>query len=138
MCGIAGIVALSDEGKSSLKNIDGAVKELRKRGPDSKGTFTHKNLALGHARLKVIDTSKLANQPMSAKNGRYTIIYNGEFYNYKKHRSELIKEGIRFSSESDTEVLLRLYIREGPACLEKVNGFFALAIYDKKEEELDY
>ena len=77
MCGIAGIISYNEEGATYLNKIKEAVTTLRKRGPDSKGIYTHNNLALGHTRLSVIDTSKKANQPFSAKNGRYTIVFNG-------------------------------------------------------------
>lgn len=136
MCGIAGITVFDEGASDRLKHLRAAVQSLRQRGPDDSGLFYHRQAALGHARLRVIDTSDRASQPMSAKNRRYTIVFNGEFYNYKEVRQELQRDHIRFVSESDTEVLLRLYIREGERCLKKVNGCFALAIYDKKEDTL--
>ncbi len=136
MCGITGIVAFNESGANYLDKVESAVKTLAQRGPDSNGTYKHNNVALGHTRLSIIDTSDAASQPFTDTSGRYTIIYNGEFYNYKEHRKILESKGVQFRSKSDTEVLLYLYIHEGPACLAKVNGFFAFAIYDKQEETL--
>jgi asparagine synthase (glutamine-hydrolysing) len=134
MCGIAGIAALTDKGTERLPRIRAAVDGLRRRGPDADGIFTAGRVALAHTRLSVIDTSSLGAQPMSDPTGRYTIVFNGEFFNYREHRDALSAAGVSFRSHSDTEVLLQLYLREGPACLQKVNGFFALALYDSREE----
>jgi len=136
MCGITGIVAFNKNGAEHFTSVKKAVNTLGKRGPDSQGIYSHGNVSLGHTRLSVIDTSSAASQPFTDKSGRYTIVYNGEFYNYQEHRKQLKSQGIEFTSTSDTEVLLQLYIHEGPNCLEKVNGFFALAIYDKDRESL--
>jgi len=130
MCGIAGIASFSEKGNLFLDKIESATSCLQQRGPDASGIYKHQQVALGHRRLSVIDTSALATQPMHDVTNRYTIIFNGEFFNYAEHREQLIKAGSSFRTHSDTEVLLHLYIKEGPACLEKINGFFALAIYD--------
>jgi len=130
MCGISGIVAFTTTGEDFLCKIHDAVAAMHSRGPDNKGVFIKDQIALGHNRLSIIDVSDAASQPFTDASGRYTIIFNGEFFNFKTHREQLIKEGIPLVSNSDTEVLLYLYIKEGPVCLEKVNGFFALAIYD--------
>lgn len=130
MCGITGILAFTEEGKKYLDKIDDAVKSLHHRGPDGHGVFRHGNVALGHTRLAIIDTSDAAAQPFTSSDGRYTIVFNGEIFNYKELRAELEKEGCVFRSESDTEVLLTLYAKEGKECLNKLNGFFALGIYD--------
>ena len=124
MCGITGIIALNKEGLSALSNLDKALDTLTQRGPDNRGKYTDDPIALGHTRLSVIDTSALAHQPLTDETGRYTITYNGEFYNFRKHREALIQSGVSFRSSSDTVVLLQLYIREGKACLDKINGFF--------------
>jgi asparagine synthase (glutamine-hydrolysing) len=136
MCGIAGIIAFNDEGKKYLDKIDDAVKSLHHRGPDGNGVFRHGNVALGHTRLAIIDTSDAAAQPFTSGDGRYTIVFNGEIFNYKELRAELEKEGCVFRSQSDTEVLLTLYAKEGKECLNKLNGFFAFAIYDKQSGQL--
>lgn len=136
MCGIAGIVALTSQGTHTLSTIQEAVHCLRQRGPDASGIATFDRLSLGHARLSIIDTSDAGRQPMSDPSGRYTIIFNGEFFNYREHREELVRRGVSLHSNSDTEVLLHWYILEGAACLQRVNGFFALAIYDRTERKL--
>jgi asparagine synthase (glutamine-hydrolysing) len=136
MCGITGIFAFTEEGKKYLDKIGDAVNSLRHRGPDGNGIFRHEAAALGHTRLAIIDTSDAAAQPFTSDDGRYTIVFNGEIFNYKELRAELEKEGHVFRSQSDTEVLLTLYAKEGEACLKKLNGFFAFAIYDSDERSL--
>lgn len=136
MCGIAGSVNFKQESPVADSRIKSALSCLSSRGPDAEGIYQHKKVTLGHRRLSIIDTSAAGNQPMSDSSGRYTIIFNGEFFNYREHRNQLIKQGINFQSGSDTEVLMHLYIRYGPSCLEKVNGFFAFCIYDKEEQTL--
>ena len=136
MCGIAGILALNDHRDNRLSRTKDAIKTLSSRGPDAQGVYEYDKVSLGHTRLSIIDTSEASSQPMSDESGRYTIVYNGEFYNYETIRRELKSEGVTFRSEGDTEVLLKLYIKEGESCLEKINGFFAFAIYDKEEGSL--
>lgn len=136
MCGITGAFAFTEAGRSCFERTRSSVNGLAKRGPDGNGIYTHGNVSLGHARLSIIDTSQAAAQPFTDHTGRYTIIFNGEFFNYPEHRKALEEKGVRFRSASDTEVLLYLFIHEGEKCLEKINGFFALAIYDKEEQSL--
>lgn len=134
MCGIAGIVAFNNKGQSSFSTIQKAVSCLEKRGPDNEGIFTDEHVVLAHRRLSVIDTSDAASQPFTDDSGRYVIVFNGEFFNYREHRNKLMADGVTFKSESDTEVLLQLYIRHKERCLDFVNGFFAFCIYDKTEK----
>ncbi|MFN4122000.1 MAG: asparagine synthase (glutamine-hydrolyzing) [Flavobacteriales bacterium] len=136
MCGIAGIFAFTEKGKESFPMTLAAVEQLKLRGPDGNGVFEKGRVSLGHARLSIIDTSNAAAQPFTDETGRYTIVFNGEFFNYQTHRELLIEKGHKFRSASDTEVLLQLYIQDGPKCLEKINGFFAFAIYDAMEESM--
>ncbi|MEI6764149.1 MAG: asparagine synthase (glutamine-hydrolyzing) [Bacteroidota bacterium] len=136
MCGISGIAAFNEKGKDFLGRIDAAVKSMHLRGPDQNGIMHHGNVALGHNRLSIIDVSEAASQPFSDSTGRYTIVFNGEFFNFQEHREQLLQSGIKLRSTSDTEVLLYLYIREGAACLQKINGFFAFAIYDRNDGSL--
>lgn len=136
MCGITGILALNEKGKKSFPYLDNAIDSLKSRGPDSNGKYTHNNCALGHTRLSIIDTSDAASQPFTDASGRYTIVYNGEVYNFKEHKEVLKHKGFKFRSNSDTEVILYMYIFYGFSFLEKLNGCFALAIYDKEEESL--
>jgi len=133
MCGIVGYInytALQQEQTFLQK----AVKTLSKRGPDYINTQNTKNGGLGHARLSIIDTSSSANQPMSDATKRYTIVFNGEIYNYRSIRKELKAKGFSFTTQSDTEVLLQLYILKGEKALQDLDGFFSFCIYDKVED----
>jgi asparagine synthase (glutamine-hydrolysing) len=136
MCGIAGIKAYNEKGKAYLEKISIATACLMKRGPDGEGIYKHNNTALGHRRLSIIDTSDLAAQPFTDQSGRYTIVFNGEIFNFKNLRQQLESKGIKFRSQSDTEVLLYLFISEKEKCLEKLDGEFAFAVYDNESEEL--
>lgn len=136
MCGIVGVISKSETGNSFLNKISAATDCLSQRGPDGSGIYKHNKVALGHRRLSIIDVSEAGAQPMSDASGRYTIVFNGEFFNFKQHRDFVLSKGISLKSGSDTEVLLYLYILEKEKCLHRINGFFALAIYDKQEEEL--
>ncbi len=113
-----------------------STEALQLRGPDSGGHFTHGSVGLGHRRLSIIDVSDVACQPMVDEQERYTIIFNGEIFNYQELKKQLVDKGYTFFSQSDTEVLLKFYIEEGPSFLKKLNGFFAFAIYDKENESL--
>jgi asparagine synthase (glutamine-hydrolysing) len=130
MCGIAGAVAFTEEGRKYLDRIEDAVAALRHRGPDGEGVFRKDNVVLGHTRLAVIDTSANAAQPFTSTDDRFTIVFNGEIFNYKELRERLIHEGAIFRTQSDTEVLLELYARGGFDSFAELNGFFALAIYN--------
>src|SRR3989339_343797 len=136
MCGIAGIYSFTESGKESFSRVKTAISALSKRGPDGNGIFIKNNVALGHARLSIIDTSNAASQPFTDISGRYTIVFNGEFYNYKFFREQLKEKGYNFKSDSDTEVLLNLYIEYGISFFEKTDGDFAFAIYDSAEQSL--
>lgn len=134
MCGITGYIKLNSHTFPLKDSLENAVRQLNKRGPDHQATYTTETVGLGHARLSIIDTSTSAHQPMSDPSGRYTLIFNGEIYNHQELKKSL--PSISFQSSSDTEVLLHLLIHEGASCLSKLNGFFALAFYDKKEDTL--
>lgn len=136
MCGITGILAFSEEGKKIISFTQSAVSALAQRGPDDEGLFMHHAVALGHKRLAVIDTSTHASQPMSDASGRYTIVFNGEIFNFHQLKKELLAKGIKFGTQSDTEVLLYLFIAEKEKCLEKLDGEFVFAVYDKEAENL--
>lgn len=112
------------------------MEQLIHRGPDNLESKLYSNCGLAHARLSVIDTSSAANQPFCDESGRYTLVFNGEIYNYREIRSQLEQEGIQFKTNSDTEVLLILLIKEGVAALDALNGFFAFAFYDLQKNEL--
>lgn len=136
MCGIVGIAALSSKSKLYLSQIPQAVQTLRRRGPDFCDVYQHQNVALGHTRLSIIDTSSAASQPFTDTSGRYTMVFNGEIYNFREIQKELGIDQSLYKSTSDTEVLLYAYIQWGAEMLQKLNGFFALAIYDNKAETL--
>ncbi len=135
MCGIAGIIAIHENGRRSFGQLPGALKTLAKRGPDHEGLFENEHVALGHRRLSILDLSMEASQPMHSSNGRYVIIFNGEIFNYKELKSQLVKDGFAFTTGSDTEVLLNLYIAHGAECINQLNGFFSFCIYDKEEKK---
>ncbi len=136
MCGIAGYWLKSDNATSQLTKLEKAIKRLNKRGPDHSSFFYQQNVALGHARLSIIDTSSAAHQPFTDNSGKYTIIFNGEIYNYRQHRKILEKEGVEFRTNSDTEVLLELFKRYYTKTPSILNGFFAFAIYNHVSNEL--
>jgi asparagine synthase (glutamine-hydrolysing) len=136
LCGIIGIWAKNKNGETELHNINKAVASISHRGPDNQSNKIYSNLAIGHARLSIIDTRESANQPMFDDTGRYSIVFNGEIYNYKEIRQGLELEGYRFTTNSDTEVLLNLLISKGKKGLERINGFFAFIFYDKDENKL--
>ena len=89
MCGITGILAFNEEGKKQMAKVSDATSALINRGPDSDGTYFHEHIGLGHRRLSIIDTSDLAAQPFTDSSGRYTIVFNGEIFNYKTLRKKL-------------------------------------------------
>ena len=133
MCGINGIIF--KKSKTDFSKIIKMNALLDHRGPDDRGFINHKNLLLGHTRLSIIDTSNLGSQPMSV-DGRYWIIYNGEIYNYKTLKEELIFKKYKFYSNSDTEVVLNAYKEWGVDSFQKFNGEWSFAILDKKHNEV--
>ena len=136
MCGIVGISLSSPIDDKLWVQLKNACNTLEFRGPDHEGLLKIDHIGLGHRRLSILDTSNNAHQPMTDKKGHHHIIFNGEIYNYRELKKELINEGYTFETTGDTEVLLNAYDRYGSAFLNKLNGFFALAIYDKKEKQL--
>lgn len=133
MCGITGYKLLQNSDRDFTTHLQEATASLNQRGPDNQAIFQFKEVGLGHTRLSILDTSEKGNQPMHDASGRYTLVFNGEIYNYQELAQSL---AVSFHSSSDTEVLLHLLIHEGTACLAKLNGFFAFAFYDKKTDEL--
>jgi asparagine synthase (glutamine-hydrolysing) len=133
MCGITGIFAFNLVGKFNKIHITAATMSLEKRGPDFQDIYIDEWVGLGHRRLSIIDTSENANQPMWDATGRYGLVFNGEIFNFRELREELTGKGVAFRSQSDTEVLLHLYLLEKEKCLSRLNGFFAFCIYDKQD-----
>ena len=134
MCGITGIFSFNLVGKFNKIHITAATQALARRGPDFQDVYSDEWVGLGHRRLSIIDTREIANQPMWDDSRRYAIIFNGEIFNFRELRRTLESKGVTFFSESDTEVLLKLYILEKENCLPQLNGFFAFCIYDIREQ----
>ena len=164
MCGISGYFGFQQ--KLMNINLFGMRDSLAQRGPDDEGLFCKRgdyvdhlstlastkeiqqkysvyssevleaDTVLFHRRLAIHDLSSLGHQPMSTQCGRYIIVFNGCIYNFKEIKNELLRLGDSFVGNSDTEVLLAAYRRFGPECLNKLNGDFAFAIYDRREDEL--
>ncbi len=136
MCGITGIFAFNEVGRFNMINLSAATDKLSSRGPNQQGSFVEQFIGLGHCRLSILDLSEKGRQPMKGGAERYVIVFNGEIYNYRSLKKELEAKGYSFRSETDTEVLLNLYIEKGEKCLQDLNGFFAFAIYDKEKKSL--
>lgn len=136
MCGIAGIVS-KDPSEISLGRVKKMTDSIVHRGPDGEGQWLSDDgkVGLGHRRLSIIDLSVHANQPMHYLD-RYSIVFNGEIYNYIELRETLLKQGYTFHTASDTEVLMALYDRDKENCLQLLDGMFSFAIYDKKEHRV--
>lgn len=135
MCGIAGIVSLSKSISERKITLQKMLNAQAHRGPDAMQSWHDSNCSFGHNRLSIIDLSEEANQPMISQCERFVVVFNGEIYNYIEIKKEL-EIHFSFQTESDTEVLLCAYIHWGNAFLEKLNGMFSIAIWDKKEHKL--
>ena len=131
MCGIYGV-------QGSVRSPERGLAAMQRRGPDQLSHWKDvaANIWLGHARLSIIDLSEAGNQPMHSRDGRWVMVYNGEIYNYRELRAELEMAGEQFAGHSDSEVFLRLFMRDGPACLARLNGIFAVAFWDRDERTL--
>lgn len=132
MCGILGTFG------ADLNQIEAACSLMSHRGPDDSGVFYERklNIALGHQRLSILDLSNLGHQPMVSSDKDVIIVFNGEIYNFRELRSDLEAKGFSFKGNSDTEVLLKLYLSEGPGLMSKLNGIFAFAILDVKSQSI--
>ena len=135
MCGIVAVVDLTGRPVR-----EGDVRRLRDvmvhRGPDDEGLYVEGPVALGHRRLSIIDLSTGGRQPMSNADGSIQVIFNGEIYNYVELREELRARGHRFSSSSDTEVIVQQYDADGERCVDRLRGMFAFAIWDRRRQKL--
>lgn len=134
MCGILGYLKIKNN-STSIIDFKAALNTMSHRGPDNSAIYETNEIFLGHRRLSIIDLSG-GNQPMTSSDKRWTIIYNGELYNYREIKEELLKKGYSFITSSDTEVLLNSYITWGVSCLHKFNGMFAFSIWDNVKKEL--
>ena len=133
MCGIVGF-----SGKSNEASLISATDMLRHRGPDDSGIFydSKVRVGLGHTRLSILDLSQMGHQPMTSDDGNLILIFNGEIYNFKELKADLQKKGYLFKGRSDTEVVLNVFKEYGRDCLHRLNGIFALAIYDCSSKEI--
>jgi len=134
LCGICGIVDLSDQ--PAVETIGRMTEGLRHRGPDMGGVCSFPGCGLGHRRLSILDLSYAAGQPMLSEDGKVALVFNGEIYNFKDLRAELEARGRRFRTDSDTEVILALYLEKGEALVDDLNGMFSLAIWDDRRRVL--
>ncbi len=128
MCGINGFTF---EDEDLIKLMNEATKH---RGPDGVGIWHATDVTLGHNRLSIIDTTNASSQPMKSSDGRYILTYNGELYNFKELKKEMVD--IAFKTTGDTEVILQAYIKWGKDCVKKFNGMFAFGIWDTQEKSL--
>lgn len=132
MCGILGV-----SGKR-VNDVSRAIGMLMHRGPDDEGVFvdTKAGIGLAHRRLSILDLSSFGHQPMTSPDNSVTIVYNGEIYNFQELRRELVDDGVRFAGNSDTEVLLYLYLKLGTEVLSRLNGIFAVGLWDARDGTL--
>ena len=136
MCGIAGRMEFEPGQKADPALVQRMCDVIAHRGPDDAGIWSHGPVALGHRRLSILDLSAAGHQPMSNADGSLWIVFNGEIYNFLELREELEREGHRFRSRTDTEVILHLYHRDGVECLARLRGMFALAIWASRLQQL--
>ncbi|SCX36159.1 asparagine synthase (glutamine-hydrolysing) [Pseudomonas sp. NFACC25] len=135
MCGIAGLIYLDNNPVSPVV-LQRMTDAIAHRGPDGEGHWIEGNVGLGHRRLAIIDLSPAGHQPMASISQRYVMVYNGEVYNYRELRIELESLGYQFRSRTDSEVVLNALIAWGPKGLERFNGMFGLALWDRQEQTL--
>src|SRR3954453_17146564 len=138
MCGICGVLAYSDSFACDEETVGRMCDVIAHRGPDDAGTWSRRDqgIALGHRRLSIVDLSPAGHNPMPNEDGSVWITFNGEIYNHASLRSELEAKGHVYPSRTDTETILHLYEEEGPACVERLHGMFAFAIWDTGRREL--
>ena len=130
MCGICGFIGIEQDGL-----LEQMTEALVHRGPDGSGYFREGDVGLGHRRLSIIDVAG-GDQPIYNEDESLVIIFNGEIFNFQELREELLQRGHKFRTRSDTEVILHLYEDHGPDCLRRLNGQFAIAIYDRNRKRL--
>lgn len=119
-----------------MQTVEAMTLHLLHRGPDTGGTWSGDSCVLGHRRLSILDLSESAKQPMLSRDGMTALVFNGEIYNFQEIRSRLEKQGSRFRTRSDTEVLLELYLEKQDSMLDDLNGMFSIAIWDERRQRL--
>jgi asparagine synthase (glutamine-hydrolysing) len=135
MCGIAGLLRRDGE-PASAAQVRAMTELLAHRGPNDVGTAELGPIVLGQRRLSILDLSSRGHQPMASPDGRFHIVHNGEIYNFLELRSELEGLGVRFTTETDTEVILAAHAVWGPTCVSRFNGIWAFALWDTEERRL--
>ena len=135
MCGIAGILNYDPGRAVDPAVIEAMTRAMTHRGPDDHGVYVDGHIGLGHRRLSIIDLAA-GHQPMSNEDGTVWIVFNGEIYNYRELRDELLGKGHTFRTKSDTEVIIRMYEEAGEHCLQRLAGMFSFAIWDRKKQTL--
>ncbi|MBF0192609.1 MAG: asparagine synthase (glutamine-hydrolyzing) [Magnetococcales bacterium] len=135
MCGIGGIIGPECQIPETTRILNRMMQSLAHRGPDGAGIHGSAHHLFGHRRLAIIDLEH-GHQPMVSENGHLILIFNGEIYNHIELRQQLSRKGHRFHTFSDTEVLMKMFETYGPACLNKLNGMFAFAVFDQREQHL--
>lgn len=135
MCGICGKLQFDEQAKVSRELVDRMTQAISYRGPDGRGDYFSGPVGLGHVRLAIIDLNAGA-QPISNEDGTVWLVYNGEVYNFKELRQELLKQGHTFQSNCDTEVIIHLYEQYGVASISRLRGMFAFALWDDKKKTL--
>ncbi|MEE4384480.1 MAG: asparagine synthase (glutamine-hydrolyzing) [Pseudomonadales bacterium] len=136
MCGIAGFTQFRGPRPDAWSLLRSMTDSIAHRGPDAEGLAVLEGIALGHRRLAIIDLREIGNQPMASSDGTCQIVFNGEIYNFRALRAELEKEGVPFRTDTDTEVILALYARDGDECVHRLNGMFAFALWDARRRRL--
>ena len=131
MCGIAGIIGHKDE--EALARM---LKATKHRGPNHTGMYSNDKVSIGMNRLSIVDLSEQGNQPLFSADKRYTMVYNGEVYNFKSLREQLITKGYTFNSQTDSEVVLNAYLHFGKEVVQHIRGMFAFAIWDTHSHTL--
>ena len=132
MCGICGFYSRNEYSEDILGSMTDSI---HYRGPDDRGALIYKSrsdrhVGMGHRRLSIMDLTEAGHQPMVSDDGRYSLVFNGEIYNFTDLRDQMEQSGISFSSRCDTEVVLKAYMKYGTDCFGMFNGMFAIAIYD--------
>ncbi len=135
MCGIAGILNIDRSLAASGDVLEHMLRSIYHRGPDEDGRLIDGELAMGMRRLSIIDLAD-GQQPIFDESGRYAVVFNGEIYNYRELRQELLARGHQLRTQSDTEVIVHLYEELGPECLQQLRGMFSIAVWDKRGRSL--
>src|SRR3990167_4208793 len=135
MCGIGGFVQFQQK-IGDLSTLKAMGQAIYHRGPDAGGEYLDDMVGLCHRRLAIIDLSSAGNQPMYSPDQNLVLVFNGEIYNFLELRAQCEQQGYVFRTRTDTEVILALYQLEGDACVERLNGMFAFALWDKSRQSL--